>query len=168
MKRALIALLLLGACGEEPAAPPAPVAIDATTTGHYCMMVLADHGGPKAQIHLEGYPAPLFFSQVRDALAYLRGPEREARVLAVYVNDMARAPSWENPGPDNWIAASDARYVVGADVVGGMGAPEIAPFGDEVAASAFIARHGGKAMAFDDIPDDAVLGPVEIDLHGKH
>jgi len=167
VKRALFALMLLGACREEAAEAPAPVAFDAGTTGHFCMMVLADHGGPKAQIHLEGYPAPLFFSQVRDALAYLRGPEREARVLAVYVNDMARAPSWENPGAENWIAAEDARFVVGADVLGGMGAPEIAPFGDVEAAARFAAKHGGAPMALADIPDDAVLAPVEITLPGS-
>jgi len=164
MRRALIALMLLAACREELAQAPAPVAYDDTSTGHFCMMQIAGHGGPKAQIHLEGYPAPIFFSQVRDAIAYLRGPEREARVLAVYVSDMARAPSWEDPGAANWIAADAARFVVGADVTGGMGAPEIAPFGTEDAAARFSAKHGGRMMALAEIPDDAVLSPVEITL----
>jgi len=168
MRHAFLALLLLAACRQEMAEAPAPVAYDASSVGHFCMMQIAEHGGPKAQIHLEGYPAPIFFSQVRDAIAYLRGQEREARILAVYVNDMARAPSWEDPGADNWIAADAALFVVGASVTGGMGAPEIAPFGTEDAAARFSAKHGGRMMALAQIPDDAVLSPVEITLPGSN
>ncbi len=140
MKRRLTALLpaallLLAACNEEAAkAPPAPVALTEDSLAHYCQMWIADHAGPKAQIHLEGGDAPLFFAQVRDAVAYLRSPERTAPVVAVYVSDMAKAASWEHPGADNWIAADSAVFVVGADVTGGMGAPEVAPFGTQAAA----------------------------------
>ncbi|WP_299623247.1 nitrous oxide reductase accessory protein NosL [Pelagibius sp.] len=166
MKRALLALLLLAACNDEVAVVPDPVPLSDTALSHFCQMWIADHGGPKAQIHLEGFAEPIFFAQVRDALAYLRSPEREAPITAVYVSDMAEAPSWEEPGADNWVDAAAATFVVGADVVGGMGAPEVAPFGDTSAAEAFAARHGGSVMALDEIPMEAVLGAVEIDLPG--
>ena len=166
MKRALLALLLLTACNDEVAVVPDPVPLSDTALSHFCQMWIADHGGPKAQIHLEGFAEPIFFAQVRDALAYLRSPEREAPITAVYVSDMAEAPSWEEPGADNWVDAGAAAFVVGADVVGGMGAPEVAPFSDTAAAEAFAARHGGSVMALDEIPMEAVLGAVEIDLPG--
>jgi copper chaperone NosL len=79
---------------------------------------------------------------------------------------MSRAPSWDAPGAGNWIAAEDAIFVVGADVTGGMGAPELAPFETEQAARGFAALHGGEVMRLPDIPVDAVLGAVEIDVPG--
>lgn len=128
MRKALVLLLLLAACKEDVAEIPAPVALTEETVSHYCQMNVLEHGGPKAQIHLKGMPAPLFFGQVRDAVAYLKGAERDADVIAVYVNDMGDAESWLTPGVDNWIEAENAVFVVGAEVRGGMGAPEIVPF----------------------------------------
>ena len=164
MKRLALVLLLLAGCGEEEAALPGPVRLTAEALGHYCMMTVLDHDGPKAQIHLKDIPEPIFFAQVRDALAYAKGPERSADLLAIYVSDMGAAPSWAEPGPDNWILARDARFVVGGDVRGGMGAPEIVPFSSAEAAARFASRHGGAVLALADIPDGAVLAPVEIDL----
>ena len=164
MKRLALALLLLAGCGEEEAALPGPVRLTAEAVGHYCMMTVLDHEGPKAQIHLDGIPEPIFFTQVRDALAYAKGPERSAELRAIYVSDMGAAPSWAEPGPDNWVLAQGASFVVGGDIRGGMGAPEIVPFSSAEAAARFAARHGGKVRAFADIPDDVVLAPVEIDL----
>lgn len=164
MKPALIALALLAlaACREdEAAAPPEPVTMTAEAVGHYCQMTVLDHPGPKAQIHLAGLPAPIFFSQVRDAVAYLRMPEQSHAVRAVFVSDMAAAADWENPGPDNWIAAGDAVFVVGSDRTGGMGAPEIVPFSTAEAARAFAAQYGGTPMSLDQIPDSAALAPVD-------
>ena len=164
MKRLALVLLLLASCGEEEAALPDPVRLTAEAVGHYCMMTVLDHDGPKAQIHLKGFPEPIFFAQVRDALAYAKGPERNADLLAIYVSDMGAAPSWAAPGPDNWILARQARFVVGGDVRGGMGAPEVVPFSSAEAAAGFADRHGGDVLAFSDIPDAAVLAPVEIEL----
>jgi len=164
VKRLALVLLLLAGCGEEEAALPGPVRLTAEAVGHYCMMTVLDHEGPKAQIHLEGIPEPIFFVQVRDALAYAKGPERSADLRAIYVSDMGAAPSWAEPGPDNWVLAQGASFVVGGDVRGGMSAPEIVPFSSAEAAARFAARHGGAVRAFADIPDDAVLAPVEIDL----
>lgn len=164
MKRSLafICLLALAACQEETAEKPQAVTMTATALGHFCQMNMLEHPGPKAQVHLDGLPgAPLFFSQVRDAIAYLRMPEQSHEITAIYVSDMGRAPSWQSPGRDNWIAAEGAVYVLGSGREGGMGAPEVVPFADVQAAEAFIDRHGGHAVALEDIPDTAVLSPVQ-------
>ena len=164
--RALViaALLVLTACQEEQVEVPGPVSLTADALGHFCQMQVIEHGGPKAQIHLEGYSQPIFFAQVRDGLAYLKGPERIARVVAVYVSDMGAAASWAEPGADNWIKADTALFVVGADVTGGMGAPEVAPFLTHEAAEGFAGRKGGTVMTLDQIPDAAVFSAIEISL----
>ena len=154
------ALLALAACREEEAARPQPVAMTDSALGFYCQMAMTEHDGPKGQVHLEGAPAPLFFSQVRDAIAYARMPEQDAEILAIYVSDMSHAASWADPGADNWVAAEDAFYVLGSDAVGGMGAAEIVPFSVRADAEAFAARRGGRVVRLDQIPDDAVLAPA--------
>lgn len=160
----MLAALALAACREETAERPRPVAMTAEAVGHYCQMNLLEHPGPKAQVHLDGLSAPLFFSQVRDAIAYRRMPEQSHAITAIYVSDMGTAPSWESPGAENWIPADDAIYVVGATVKGGMGAPELIPFSSRAAATDFITMNGGEVLSLDAVPDDAVLAPVEFEL----
>lgn len=168
MKRALwmLALLALTACREDAASLPGPVTMTAEAVGHYCQMNLMEHPGPKAQVHLAGLADPLFFSQVRDAIAYQRMPEQSYPIRVIYVSDMGAAPSWESPGADNWTPARDAFYVVGSSRVGGMGAPELVPFADPQAAADFAARHGGQVMRLEQIPDSAVLAPVDATASG--
>ncbi|MDA7964457.1 nitrous oxide reductase accessory protein NosL [Ruegeria sp.] len=161
---ALIALVALAACKEEVAEAPDPVDLTPDALSFFCQMNIAEHGGPKGQIHLDGYPAPLFFAQVRDMVAYLKSPERDAKITAVYVSDMGVAPNWRQPGISNWIAADDATFVVGANVAGGMGAREVVPFADPSDAQTFIQQYGGNALPLTDIPDTEVLGPVDLDL----
>ncbi|AVO38616.1 nitrous oxide reductase accessory protein NosL [Pukyongiella litopenaei] len=164
MKRLLLcALLALTACREEVAEAPDPVPLTEDALSHFCQMNVAEHGGPKGQIHLKGLPVPIYFAQVRDLVAYLKSPERDAEITAIYVSDMGVAANWADPGAENWIDAGAAHFVIGAGVAGGMGAPEIVPFADEAAATAFIARYGGTSVRLDDIPDDAALAPVDLD-----
>ncbi|GAA6162954.1 nitrous oxide reductase accessory protein NosL [Pelagimonas sp. KU-00592-HH] len=161
----LMAALAVAGCKEEEAkAPPAPVELTEEALSFFCQMNIAEHGGPKGQIHLEGYPVPLFFAQVRDMVAYLKSPERDAEILAVYVSDMSVAASWEQPGSDNWIAADGASFVVGAPVAGGMGAPEIVPFASPEGAAQFLSTYGGEVLPLSEIPDEAVLGPVDFQI----
>ncbi|MFB9151218.1 nitrous oxide reductase accessory protein NosL [Roseovarius ramblicola] len=162
MKRLVLAALLLAACREDEARAPDPVTMTGEALGHFCMMQLDRHPGPKAQIHLAGLPDPIFFAQVRDALAYVKGPERDADIRAFYVSDMGVAASWDAPGIDNWTEAATAHFVAGAGVTGGMGAPEIVPFSDAAAARGFADREGGEVMRLEDIPAGTVLAPVEI------
>lgn len=132
--------------------------------GHYCQMALGEHPGPKAQVHLEGLDAPLFFSQVRDAIAYQRMPEQSRPIRAIYVSDMAQAPSWNDPGIDNWAPAEEVHYVVGSRTAGGMGAPELVPFSDHGAAETFAKENGGSVRTLAEIPDATVLAPVNFTL----
>lgn len=159
----LSALCLLVACSDEPQMSKVPSAIALTkeAAGHYCQMVILDHPGPKAQMFLENLMHPLWFSQVRDGLAKVKSKERNAEILVLYVNDMGVAKSWEEPGIDNWIRADQAFFVVGSDAIGGMGAPEYVPFSDQAKALAFISRHGGKVVRFEEISAEAVLSPID-------
>lgn len=165
MKRLLLAaLLLLAACREEEAQSTAWVPLTEEAIGHYCQMNLLEHPGPKAQIHLDGLPGmPVFFSQVRDAIAYARLPEQDHRILKIWVNDMgAPGATWDEPGTTNWIDAATAHFVVGSERAGGMGAPELVPFSSLDAAADFARRNGGAVMGLDQVPDSAVIAPVEL------
>jgi copper chaperone NosL len=166
MTRAFLVLVLilnLAACKQETAQDVAPVALTAEAVGHFCQMDLLEHPGPKAQVHLEGLPGrPLYFSQVRDGIAYTRMPEQSYPILAFYVNDMGAAgASWDDPGARNWILADQAWFVLDSRREGGMGAPEMVPFREREAALAFAAREGGHVVRLHEISDDMVLAPVE-------
>jgi copper chaperone NosL len=138
-----------GACSKDEAdatPPPQPLASDAT--GYYCGMLLAEHPGPKGQILLQSRDSPVWFSSVRDTLTFLALPEEPKDVAAIYVSDMAKAPTWEEPGDDNWVLAENAFFVVDSDQQGGMGGAEAVPFSTEAAAQAFIRDHRGRIVGF--------------------
>ena len=156
MKRLIfLCLLALPACKEERAALPQPIEMTAEAVGHYCQMNLLDHAGPKAQVHLEGLSAPLFFSQVRDAVAYLHMPEQSHAVRVVYAQDMSGA-AWDAPG--QWVELSQLVFVIDSDAAGGMDAPEFVPFADRSAAEAFARDRGGVVLALSEITAKQALG----------
>lgn len=158
MKRAcliFLSALALSACKEDPLSVPQPVDMTSEALGYYCQMDLLVHDGPKGQIHLDGMPSPIFFAQVRDAIAYLLMPEQSHAVKAAYVQDMSGVESWGFPG--EWMSLSDAFFVVGSTKRGGMGADEFVPFSDQAAAKVFIASYGGKIQHFDEITAQDVL-----------
>ncbi len=159
-----LAILMLAGCGKEAldAPPPAPAEVSDEATGHYCGMLLADHEGPKGQIHLASRDEPLWFSSVRDTIAFLRLPEEAKDVVAVYVNDMGKAQHWEQPEAGTWVDAHSAWFVIDSSMRGGMGANEAVPFAIESAAETFRVKHGGTIARLDDIPDAYVLGPVDL------
>lgn len=159
--------LALGGCGaEEPTEPPAPFALTQSAIGRYCGMNVLEHPGPKGQIILDGVPEPLWFSSARDAVAFTLLPEEPKNIAAIYVSDMARAPDWEEPGAQNWVEATQAFYVIGSSMRGGMGAQETVPFSTEASARQFAGENGGTVVGFADIPRDYVLGaePEGADL----
>lgn len=158
----VLALGLAGCFDDETVVKPRPVALNDEALGHYCQMNILEHAGPKAQVHLVGSAHPLWFSQVRDAIAFLRMPEETAEVAAVYVNDMARAASWADPGTTNWIDADGAFFVVNSRRAGGMGAPEAVPFARESDAQGFAGQHGGQVVRLGEIGADYVLSPVDV------
>lgn len=160
-------LVLLAACGEgqQVQAPPSPAELTRDAVGHYCGMIVIDHPGPKGQIFVKGQEQPLWFSSVRDTIAFTRLPEETAEIRAIYVNDMAQATDWAAPEPGTWINAREAYYVIGSSRRGGMGALEAVPFSSQAAADEFVRNYGGRVVRFGEIPDDYILGNAEQSAH---
>lgn len=155
----LLFVLALAACGEEKdAAPPPPAALTRDAVGYYDQMVVLDHDGPKGQIFVKDRDKPFWFSSVRDTVAFTLLPEEPKDIRAIYVQDVGRAESWRDPGPQSWIDARKAHYVIGSKRLGGMGQPEAVPFSSREAAEAFVRDNGGQVVAFADIPRDYILG----------
>jgi copper chaperone NosL len=148
---ALALLAILAGCSKQEAqvAPPAHT-LTADAVGHYCGMLLAEHAGPKGQILLTGDDKPVWFTSVRDTLTFLALPEEAKTIAAVYVSDMAKAPSWDQPGADNWVLAANAVFVVDSDRRGGMGGDEAVPFSSEAAAETFVGQYHGRIVHFDE------------------
>jgi copper chaperone NosL len=167
----MIGALTLGACTEQKSSE-APPAHELTTSaiGHYCGMNVLEHTGPKGQIILASRPEPVWFSSARDAVSFTMLPEEPKDIRAVYVSDMARAPSWEEPGAMNWVDAKQASFVIGSRMKGGMGAPEAVPFSDRAVAEKFAAENGGQVVSLSEIPQDYVLGTAEAtsSVEGEH
>lgn len=178
---ALLAVVLSGAlavagCNEQAAGTPPPHDLTAEAIGHYCGMNVLEHSGPKGQIILASLIEPVWFSSARDALSFTMLPEEPRDIRAVYVSDMGKAESWDNPGPSNWIEARQAFFVIGSRMKGGMGAAETVPFSDRGAAEKFAAENGGQVVIFGEVPRDYVLGgdvttgavPEAPEHRGKH
>ena len=181
MKRALALLTVVllavsgvAGCGDddEIVAKPVPVEPTREASGHYCGMILLDHRGPKAQVHLPDEEEPVWFSSVRDAIAFTMLPEEPRNFTAIYVNDMGVA-RWEAPEPGTWIDATGALYVIGSERMGGMGVPEAVPFEARDTAERFVAEHGGRIVALTDVPESYIFayaeeGDAATPEHGDH
>jgi copper chaperone NosL len=122
-------------------------------------MNVLEHPGPKGQIFAASLIEPVWFSSVRDTIAFTMLPDEPKDIQAIYVSDMGKATSWDKPGADNWVEAHKAQFVIDSGVKGGMGAHEVVPFSDRSAAEKFVAENGGRIVAFADVPRDYVLGP---------
>ena len=159
-----LAAVVISGCSEQQAVSVSePAELTGEAIGHHCQMIVLDHPGPKAQVHLAGNLEPLWFTQIRDAIAFERMPEETAEIAAIFVSDMGAAASWDSPGTDNWIDARTAHYVVGSNRSGGMGAPELVPFALREKADDFAGRQGGTVIGFAAITDEMVLAPVDVD-----
>ncbi|MDE2375731.1 nitrous oxide reductase accessory protein NosL [Bradyrhizobium sp.] len=158
---ALLASVTLAACQKEAAQLPVPQKMTAEAIGHYCGMNVLEHPGPKGQIFAASLIEPVWFSSVRDTIAFTLLPDEPKDIQAIYVSDMAKAPSWDKPGVDNWIEARSALFVIGSHVKGGMGGDEPVPFSDRAAAERFAAENGGRVVPFSEIPRDYVLASGE-------
>jgi copper chaperone NosL len=156
---ALLAPIILTGCNEKPTSElPPPYKMTAEAIGHYCGMNLFEHGGPKGQIIATSLIEPVWFSSVRDTIAFTMLPDEPKDIQAIYVSDMGKAPSWDKPGANNWVEARKALYVIESRVKGGMGGEEAVPFSDRNAAETFAASNGGHVVGFADVPRDYVLG----------
>lgn len=154
----LAILLSLTGCAQERAEMPAPYALTQEAIGRYCGMNVLEHAGPKGQVILDAIPEPIWFSSARDTIAFTMLPDEPKEIAAIYVSDMGKAASWEEPGAENWIDARKAFYVIGSARRGGMGVEEAVPFSENGAAKAFAAQNGGEVVDFDDLPERYILG----------
>ena len=155
----LMATFALAGCTPKTAGPPPPpFALTSQATGHYCGMNLLEHKGPKGQIILASQAEPIWFSSARDAFSFTMLPDEPKDIRAVYVSDMAKAQSWDDPGATNWVDAHKAFFVIDSTRQGGMGAPETVPFSDRAAAEKFAAEYSGRVVTFAAVPQDYVLG----------
>jgi copper chaperone NosL len=156
---AFAGVLALAGCNDQKTAEaPPPQEITDSAIGHYCGMNVLEHSGPKGQIILASRKDPVWFSSARDAISFTLLPEEPRDIRAIYVSDMAKAPSWDKPGANNWVDARQASFVIGSRMQGGMGGDEAVPFSDRSAAEKFAAENGGRIVAFAEVPKDYVLG----------
>jgi copper chaperone NosL len=157
---ALIGSLLVAGCNQDAATSvmPPPAVLNSDAMGVFCGMNLIEHPGPKGQIITASRIDPFWFTSVRDAVAFTLMPDQPRDIRAIYVSDMARAPSWDDPGATNWIDARKAFFVIESRKRGGMGAAEAIPFGERAAAEAFTSSQGGRIVTFTAIPSAYVLG----------
>lgn len=153
----LIFLVLLTACEKsQPVDMPAAQTLTREANGYYCLMTVLNHSGPKGQIILSDKEQALWFTSVRDTIAFTLSAEEPKNIVAIYVNDMSDA-DWDNPGVDNWIDARKAWYVLGSGRSGGMGAPEAVPFSTQEKAALFASEQGGKVYTFSSIPHEYII-----------
>ena len=156
----LVTTLTLACSDRQPETVPAPRELIRDAVGYFCGMTVLDHNGPKGQVFLTDRQQPLWFTSVRDTIAFTRLPGEPKNIAAIYVTDIGRA-SWDQPEPGTWIDARKAFYVLGSDRVGGMQAPEVVPFATREDAELFIQQHGGGIYVFDTIPRESILEAAE-------
>jgi copper chaperone NosL len=155
----LFFIFLLVACEKSQVAEmPSAHKLTRDAKGYYCLMTVVNHSGPKGQIILTDQQQALWFTSVRDAIAFTLSPEEPKNISAIYVNDMTDA-DWDNPGVDNWIDARKAWYVLDSGRSGGMGVPEVVPFATKTKAELFARQQGGTVYAYASIPQEYILTP---------
>ena len=65
---------------------------------------------------------------------------------------------WNTPNADQaWVDAYQAYYVIESRFIGGMGAEDALPFADKAQAEAFVAKNGGKVVAFNEMPEEYIF-----------
>jgi copper chaperone NosL len=156
---------LFTACSEEEySVIPNPSILTNEATGYYCNMTITDHEGPKGQIHLNNTSKTIWFSSVRDTIAFTLLPEEPKDIEVIYVSDMSALNSWENSDNITWINAKKAFYVINSSKLNGMGVAEVIPFKSKRNAAIFIKKYGGNIIDFYNIPKNYVL---EIDMNDE-
>ena len=136
------------------------MALTAEAIGHFCGMALVEHPGPKGQILLRGDSARSGSPRPATPSPSPISTRSRRRSAPSTSPTWARRRDWEHPGPDNWVEARRAWFVLGSNRRGGMGAEEAVPFSDRGAAERFAAEHGGRVLRMAELPRDWVLGDV--------
>ena len=120
-----IAVVLLAGCNRDAGdvAIPPPAALNSAAMGVFCGMNVLEHPGPKGQIITASRIDPFWFTSVRDTVAFTLMPDQPRDIRAIYVSDMGRAPSWDEPGATNWVDARKAFFVIESRRRGEWGPP---------------------------------------------
>lgn len=144
----VIAMCALSACQKQETV--GPQALEPGTICSLDGMVLLDYPGPKAQIQYADGKTD-FFCDTVEMFAMVLRPEQKRAIRAVYTQDMGKE-DWTTPRA-SWIDARGAFYVVGSKIRGSMG-PTFASFARREDADAFMGKHGGKVLRFDEVTPD--------------
>ncbi len=148
---ALCLVALVSGCEKEPLPIPDAKNIAGEEIGYFCRMLVINHRGPKGQVHLRNTEKPLWFTSVRDTIAFTLMPGEPKSISAIYVNDMEQMSLDSLEPSSHWLNAKNAWFVIDSDAIGGMGMPELVPFASETAANHFRAQHGGQLIRLADI-----------------
>jgi copper chaperone NosL len=161
MKTAVLFIaIVLAACSQQQQEiKPLPQLSSRDDVGYFCGMIVEDHQGPKSQLFLAGNEDPLWFTSVRDGIAYTLLPGESGVTSAFYVTAMDKS-DWNHPEKQGaaWIEARSAWYVIDSDKKGGMGMAEAIPFAEEEAAKGFVEEFGGRPVRLSRIPEAYILG----------
>ncbi|WP_163577152.1 nitrous oxide reductase accessory protein NosL [Halomonas faecis] len=128
------------ACSPEPIGDGDECAV--------CGMFIANYPGPKAQACLRDGRL-LKFCSTSDMFVWLLQPDSVPQLSQAFVHDVGRT-EWNAPSDDAYIAADTAIYVTEQPLMGAMG-PTLAAFGSHADAEAFMAEHGGRQLAFEEV-----------------
>lgn len=151
------AFLLLAACANSTGQQhQRAVAIEPGDTCAVCGMYIEHHPGPRGEAYVRGSVEPLKFGSTRDFFAYVTQPDVTGQLGRVFVQDTARI-DWDHPSSsaDTFIDARHAYYVAWQPLAGAMG-PTLASFARRADARAFIARHGGRMLRFEQITPELI------------
>jgi copper chaperone NosL len=155
----IVLMLLLTACENSSQDHVyAPQTVTRDDIGYYCNMIIEDHSGPKGQVILSNAEKAIWFTSVRDAIAFNLLPDEPKNIAAFFVTAMDEA-DWNNPEKENqnWIDAQSAMYVINSKQRGGMGQMELIPFKNRQSANIFIEKNGGEVLSYLEIPKNYIF-----------
>ncbi|ELZ88584.1 nitrous oxide reductase accessory protein NosL [Haloferax sulfurifontis] len=172
------ALAALAGClggGSRRERVPDPVDLSGGKEDDRGGMVIGLHAGPNGQIFYrdnapEGRDNPAWFHTLGMGLFPYHFERRELgwEATAVYVTDYSTVDyelSTEDgdtfisthTAADTFGDAAEMAYVVGSEVLGGMGR-DLIPFSSDADADGFVAEHGGELVSFDDVTPEWLRG----------
>ncbi|MBL1141214.1 MAG: copper resistance protein CopZ [Proteobacteria bacterium] len=153
-----ISFVLVACDSSSPKQSYTPQVVTRDAIGYYCNMIVEDHSGPKGQIILTNKEKAIWFTSIRDAIAFSMLPDEPKNIASFFVTAMDEA-EWEHPEAqvDNWIKAQSAWFVINSAQRGGMGQMEAIPFKHKQSANSFISKHGGEILSYTEIPENYIL-----------
>jgi copper chaperone NosL len=156
----LLLILVLTACNNSSTQKTyTPHTVTRDDIGYYCNMIVEDHAGPKGQILLTNTEKAIWFTSIRDAIAFAMLPDEPKNIASFFVTAMDET-EWDHPEKQtsSWIYAQSAWYVINSEQRGGMGQREVIPFKQQQSASDFVETHGGEIVSYIEIPRNYILG----------